>query len=68
MLRNYAAVMAVLLICAPIGGGARLAPATYIDQMQSLRPVANWSPGPIELVLLCCCGIILCLIAPRLRA
>ncbi len=67
MLRKCAEVVAVLMVCLPAGEGVHLATASYIDQIHSLRPVARWSPGPIEMVLLCCCLLVLCLIAPRFR-
>lgn len=68
MLRKYAGIVAALIVCVPIGGGARVSMATYADQIHALRPAIRWSPGPIELVLLCSCLVVLSLIAPRLHS
>jgi hypothetical protein len=65
MLRKYAAIVAALMVCAPIGGSADSAMGSYGEQIHDLQPAAQWPPGQIELVLLCCCLVVLCLIAPR---
>ncbi len=55
------------MICLPIGGGAPAAMGDYLSRLAALRPVLRWQLGGLELVLMCTCLVMLCLIAPRFR-
>lgn len=68
MLRNLVPVLAGLLIVLPPGGGAHTALGTSLEGLIAIRPVARWAPATIEMVLMCCCLVMLCLIAPRFRS
>ena len=66
MIRKYAAVLAALMVCAPIGGSADSALGSYVSHFQNLRSTGQCPPGALELVLLGSSLVVLFLIAPRL--
>ena len=60
-------IMAALMICLPIGGGAHVALGAFWGELGGVKPVVHWTLTTLELVLMCCCLVMLCLIAPRSR-
>ena len=60
-------MLAALLVLLPLGGGVHPALGTSLDELSTIRPVARWALESLELVLMCSCLVMLCLIAPRFR-
>ena len=67
MPRKLMPVLAGLIVVLPPGGGAHTALGTSLEGLGAIRPVARWAPATIEMVLMCSCLVMLCLIAPRFR-
>lgn len=66
MLRKLMPVLAAVLVVFPLGG-AHTALGRSLEELIAIRPAARWALETVELVLMCSCLVMLCLIAPRFR-
>lgn len=67
MLPKLMPVLAAVLVVLPLGGGAHMALGRSLEELIAIRPAARWALETVELVLMCSCLVMLCLIAPRSR-
>jgi hypothetical protein len=67
MLRKFMPILAAVMVVLPLGGGAHTALGRSVEELIAIRAVARWALGTVELVLMCSCLVMLCLIAPRFR-